>query len=160
MPPKRKLIVRNPGKPIDITPKPKRLFSPEFYKLSPIPKAENELDMLNAEKTKIYNSDGTEATNIGEKCCVFYKVQVPKILPQLEEKPVETPEEKELEKINETLSDIDNQIGTNNNPQLKVSEALKNLPVLVPSVFDVVPVLSEAEVFKTTPLNIKIPISG
>jgi len=36
---------------------PKRMFSPEFYKLSPIPKAEKELDMLYADRTKIYNSD-------------------------------------------------------------------------------------------------------
>ncbi len=74
MPPKKKLIVRNPGKPIAYKTNPKsgmvekakpkkklivrkKLFSPEFYEVSPIPKTENEIDMLGAERKKIYKSE-------------------------------------------------------------------------------------------------------
>ncbi len=51
MPPKKKPtfnVVKKLAKP---------MFSAEFYKLSPIPKAEKELEKLYADRTKIYNSD-------------------------------------------------------------------------------------------------------
>lgn len=55
MPPKKKPTKKPTFNVVKKLPKP--MFSPEFYKLSSIPKAEKELEKLYADRTKIYNSD-------------------------------------------------------------------------------------------------------
>lgn len=80
--------------------------------------------------TQIYNSDGRLATNIGDKCCIFYKVQVPRVLPDIEPPPEKTPEEKELDELNknvEELIDINQEQDIEAPTASKIKVALENL---------------------------------
>ncbi len=80
--------------------------------------------------TQIYQADGRIAENIGDKCCIFYKIQIPSILPEIEQVPEKTPEEKDLEKVNknlEELIDVNQQDNVKEPTKISIKTALANI---------------------------------